>query len=99
MYVKWTGKRIACGYEDGGVRVWDLRECATTMAMAPPPHKAPVNCISASSDGTLIMTGSEDATARLVNTATGKVRTFSQWAKDIVVNSFIFCEFCLGQKY
>jgi WD40 repeat protein len=66
------GKHIACGYEDGGVRVWNLRECVTTSSMSP-AHEGPVNCLAANSDGSLVMTGSEDSTARLVSTTTGKV--------------------------
>ena len=64
---------MVCGYEDGDVRVWNLRDCNTVLAMSP-AHKGPVNCITTNSDGTLVMTGSEDSTARLVNTSTGKVR-------------------------
>ena len=64
---------MACGYEDGGVRVWNLRESVTTSTMSP-AHESPVNCLAANGDGSLIMTGSEDSTARLVSTSTGKVR-------------------------
>ena len=53
--------------------MWNLRECVTTSSMSP-AHEGPVNCLAANSDGSLVMTGSEDSTARLVSTTTGKVR-------------------------
>ena len=74
MYVYHLGKHICCGYEDGGMRVWNLRECNTTAAMSS-THSGPVNCLAAHPDGTLVITGSEDSTARLVSTSTGKVRS------------------------
>ena len=67
-----AGRHICCGYEDGVVRVWDLRECSTTCSMSP-SHSGPVNCLTVHRDGATMMTGSEDATARLVSTTTGKV--------------------------
>ena len=70
-----AGKHIVCGYEDGGVRVWDLRECTATCSMSP-SHTGPVSCLDVHREGSLMMTGSEDLTARFVNTSTGKV---SEW--------------------
>lgn len=66
------GKHVCCGYEDGGVRVWSLKECSTVVTMSP-GHAGPVNCIAVHTERGIIMTGSEDTTARLVNTTTGKV--------------------------
>ena len=68
------GRHISCGYEDGGVRVWSLKEC-TTVTTVSPNHGAPVTSVAAHSDGVLLMTGSEDSTARLVNSSSGKVCT------------------------
>ena len=68
------GRHISCGYEDGGVRVWSLKEC-TTVTTISPNHGAPVTSMAAHSDGVLLMTGSEDSTARLVNSSSGKVCT------------------------
>lgn len=67
-----SGKHVCCGYEDGGVRVWSLKECSTVVTMSP-GHAGPVNCITVHPERGIMMTGSEDSTARLVNTTTGKV--------------------------
>ena len=54
------------------MRVWSLKACSTVCSMSP-NHAGPVNCLAVHTDGGLVMTGSEDSTARLVNTTTGKV--------------------------
>ena len=69
-----TGKHVSCGYEDGGVRVWNLKECTTVSTMSP-SHSGSVHCLAAHADGRLLMTGSDDSTACLVNSTTGKVTT------------------------
>lgn len=52
--------------------MWDFKEGSTVVTMSP-SHARPVNCIAVHVDRGLMMTGSEDSTARLVNTSTGKV--------------------------
>ena len=52
--------------------MWNLKECATTCSMSP-RHGGLVSCLAAHADGALVMSGSEDSTARLVSTSAGKV--------------------------
>ena len=69
------GKSVATGSSDGSLRLWAPRtgECAT-LFMGHPFHDGPVTCLDfhPSTEG-LIMTGSEDNTARLVSGVSGKV--------------------------
>ena len=69
------GKAVATGSFDGSLRLWAPRtgEC-TTLFMGHPYHDGPVTCLDfhPSTPG-LMMTGSEDNTARLVSGASGKV--------------------------
>ena len=83
-----TGKHVSCGYEDGGVRVWNLKECTTVSTMSP-SHSGSVHCLAAHADGRLLMTGSDDSTACLVNSTTGKVTT--SWAVPDAQTINILC--------
>jgi len=69
------GKVVATGSYDGSLRLWAPRtgEC-TTLFMGHPYHDGPVTCLDfhPSTPG-LMLTGSEDNTARLVSGANGKV--------------------------
>ena len=69
------GKSVATGSSDGSLRLWAPRtgECAT-LFMGHPFHDGPVTCLDfhPSTEG-LIVTGSEDNTARLVSGVSGKV--------------------------
>lgn len=69
------GKTVATASFDGSLRLWAPRtgEC-TSLFMGHPYHDGPVTCLDfhPSTPG-LILTGSEDNTARLVSGVTGKV--------------------------
>jgi WD40 repeat protein len=69
------GKSIATGSFDGSCRVWAPRtgEC-TTLFMGHPYHDGPVTCLDfhPTSEG-LMITGSEDNTARLISSVSKKV--------------------------
>ncbi|XP_041120106.1 angio-associated migratory cell protein-like [Polyodon spathula] len=68
------GKRAVVGYEDGIVRLWDLKQGNTSHVLkGPDGHQGPVTCVACSKDGGLILTGSVDCRAKLISTATGKV--------------------------
>ena len=68
------GRRAVLGYEDGVVKVWDLKEGNPLVSIAPPSgHSASVTSLAAHSDNVLLLSGSEDSTAKLINTNTGKV--------------------------
>ena len=69
------GKTVATGSFDGSLRLWAPRtgECST-LFMGHPFHDGPVTCLDfhPSTEG-LMLTGSEDNTARLVSGVSGKV--------------------------
>uniref|UniRef100_H3CSB2 Angio-associated migratory cell protein n=1 Tax=Tetraodon nigroviridis TaxID=99883 RepID=H3CSB2_TETNG len=71
------GKRAVVGYEDGTVRVWDLKQGNTIHVIKAKPgqdgHQGALTCLASNKDGTLVLTGSVDGYAKLMNTATGKV--------------------------
>ncbi|XP_077587516.1 angio-associated migratory cell protein [Stigmatopora nigra] len=68
------GKRAAVGYENGTVRLWDLKKgnCIHTIK-GQDGHRGALTCIACSKDSSLLLTGSVDGCAKLINTATGKV--------------------------
>ncbi len=47
------------------------------MVTATPPHTEAVTCMAAHQEGKLILTGSADATAKLTNVNSGKVRSYT----------------------
>lgn len=68
------GKRAVVGYEDGTVRVWDLKQGnAIHVIKGQDGHQGALTCLASNKDGSLVLTGSVDGYARLINTATGKV--------------------------
>ncbi|XP_062303083.1 angio-associated migratory cell protein [Osmerus eperlanus] len=68
------GKRAVVGYEDGMVRLWDLKQgSASHVIKGQDGHKGALTCLTVNRDGSLVLTGSVDGCAKLINTATGKV--------------------------
>uniref|UniRef100_A0A665W7P1 Angio-associated migratory cell protein n=1 Tax=Echeneis naucrates TaxID=173247 RepID=A0A665W7P1_ECHNA len=67
------GKRAIVGYEDGTVRVWDLKQGnAVHIIKGQDGHQGALTCLACNKDGSLVLTGSVDGCAKLINTATGK---------------------------
>lgn len=68
------GKRAVVGYEDGTLRVWDLKQGSPLhVVKGQDSHQGPLTCITANASGSLVLTGSVDCTAKLINPLTGKV--------------------------
>lgn len=68
------GKRASVGYEDGTLKVWDLRQGMHTFHLSDgTSHQGSVTCIDAHRDNVLVATGSEDSTVKVVNANSGKV--------------------------
>ncbi|XP_060775044.1 angio-associated migratory cell protein isoform X2 [Neoarius graeffei] len=68
------GKRAMVGYEDGTLRLWDLKQgSAIHVIKGYDGHQGPLTSMECSKDGTLVLTGSTDGRAKLINTSTGKV--------------------------
>lgn len=69
-----AGKRICCGYENGVVKVLSLKEGVPLVSLSGNQgHAKAVTCMDAHHDNMLLLTGSEDETAKLINSNTGKV--------------------------
>ncbi|XP_046555991.1 LOW QUALITY PROTEIN: angio-associated migratory cell protein-like [Haliotis rubra] len=68
------GKRAGVGYEDGVIKIWDLKtgDCQHTIT-GNDGHNSSVVSLHSSKDNSLLMSGSTDMTAKLINTTTGKV--------------------------
>ncbi|PFX28860.1 Angio-associated migratory cell protein [Stylophora pistillata] len=68
------GKRASVGYEDGTLKLWDLRQGMHTFHLSDgTAHQGSVTCIDGHRDNVLVATGSEDSTVKIVNTNSGKV--------------------------
>ncbi|NP_001088640.1 angio associated migratory cell protein L homeolog [Xenopus laevis] len=68
------GRKAVVGYEDGSVRIWDLKQgSALHVLKGTDGHAGPLTCVASNNDGSLVLTGSVDCDAKLLNTATGKV--------------------------
>lgn len=68
------GKRAVVGYDDGTVRIWDLKQGnAVHVIKGQDGHKGALTCLASNKDGSLVLTGSVDGCAKLINTASGKV--------------------------
>ena len=69
-----AGKRICCGYDNGAVKVMDLREGVSLVSLTGGQgHSKAVTCLDTNQDNMLLLTGSEDETAKLINSNNGKV--------------------------
>ncbi|XP_059183954.1 angio-associated migratory cell protein [Centropristis striata] len=68
------GKRAVVGYDDGTIRVWDLKQGnAIHVIKGQDGHQGALTCLACNKDGSLVLTGSVDGCAKLINTTTGKV--------------------------
>lgn len=68
------GRHIASAHEDGVVKVWDLKEGNPLISVAPPMgHSASVTSLAVHHENVLLLSGSEDSTAKLINAQSGKV--------------------------
>ncbi|CAN9498194.1 unnamed protein product [Ophioblennius macclurei] len=83
------GKRAVVGYEDGTVRVWDLKKGnAIHVIKGQDGHQGALTCLACNQDGSLVLTGSVDSRAKLINTSTGKVvGTFSVDRDKVKISS------------
>ncbi|XP_066520983.1 angio-associated migratory cell protein [Hoplias malabaricus] len=68
------GKRAMVGYEDGTLRLWDLKQGnAIHVIKGNDGHQGALTSLECNKDGSLVLTGSVDGQAKLINTSTGKV--------------------------
>ncbi|XP_002734673.1 angio-associated migratory cell protein-like [Saccoglossus kowalevskii] len=73
------GKRCCAGYEDGSLRVWDLKDASVSQSFTgQSAHSGGVTSLACHHEGSLVMSGSVDGTAKILNPNNGKViATFS----------------------
>jgi len=72
-----TGRRVCVGYADGTVKLLDLKSGASVFSLAAGKcgHDDEVTCVDCHHNDNLIITGSVDCTALVINVGTGKVTT------------------------
>jgi len=66
------GKRLCVGYGDGSLRIWDLKAASVTHTLGD-VHTDNITCMDMHREGNVLLTGSVDGNASLVNPNTGKV--------------------------
>lgn len=92
------GTKAIMGYEDGKIRIWDLKSCSVIHAITDnTAHIESVTVIDCYQDGTLAMTGSTDASAKIINTVTGKVITTFHCGEIEAEDSVESVAFCISQ--
>ena len=60
-------------YRGACIRTWKVWLSLSLSLLAPLGHTSVVTCLAAHSDNVLVLSGSEDSSAKLTNTNTGKV--------------------------
>ncbi|XP_074655957.1 angio-associated migratory cell protein-like [Tubulanus polymorphus] len=60
------GKHVAVGYENGSLRVWDLKTAASILTMKK-VHSESVTCIDCNKDGSILATGSTDVQTKVIS--------------------------------
>jgi len=75
LHVTVIGKRACIGYADGSIKLLDLKTGASvfTLVAGKTGHDAEVTYIDCHSSDNVVVTGSVDCTALLINVGTGKV--------------------------
>ena len=70
-----TGKRACFGYEDGSVRVWDLK-MSNLISFHKPPlsnQSAAVTSLTSDRDGSIVIAGYESGSVKVINSSGGQV--------------------------
>lgn len=68
------GKRLCVGYDDGSVKLWDMKSGGIIHNITGnDAHKSSIICLDCYNDNNIIITGSTDVTAKIINTNSGKV--------------------------
>lgn len=77
------GKRIAVGYEDGALRIFDLKSAAVLATISSDfGHSSTITALDSHSDNNLIMSGAMDGKTVLAISQSGKVIGVLQNLKD-----------------
>lgn len=68
-----SGKRIAVGYEDGTIRIIDLKTKSVLLILSPIGHSSTITTLDCHSDNNLLLSSSVDGKTILSASNTGKV--------------------------
>lgn len=72
LYIN-IGKRLACGYQDGSVKIVDLKLGAVVKDIKLNGDVTGITCLDAHKDNNLIICGCEDGCILLLSIQSGKV--------------------------
>lgn len=79
------GRRLAMGYEDGSIRVWNLEQNQITITIqGHQAHQTAITSLSLNLDDSLIATGSADGVVKMINVKSQKV--IASFKLDELVN-------------
>lgn len=82
------GTRAVVGYEDGSVRIFDLRTCKSIFHT--PPDDDAVKSMDCHRDNTLVIAGSAIGEAKIINTKNGKVCKSVENHKSCFLNRLLY---------
>lgn len=69
------GNRAVVGYENGKVYIWNLANASVVQACVENPHQERITVVDCHKDNNLVMSGSTDATAKIINSNSGRILT------------------------
>lgn len=73
MTYLYLGKRLACGYQDGSVKIVDLKLGSVIKDIKPQGDVAGLTCLDVHRDNNLVICGCEDGCILLLSIQSGKV--------------------------
>ena len=71
--IYFKGKRAVCGYEDGSLKIWDLK--TTTAIYQFNQHQSSVLCLDCHKGNVVLASGGSDGTVVLINSVSGQVKS------------------------
>jgi len=94
------GKRAFVGYDDGSLKVWDLKSTdAVYNISGHDAHTAPVFCLDYNADGSLLASGSGDMTVKMISALNGKVVSTLKCTESEEEDSVESVGFCKTHSY
>ncbi|XP_041979679.1 angio-associated migratory cell protein [Aricia agestis] len=82
------GKRLAVGYEDGSVKVWDLRNNTALQTISSSIHQSRITAVDTHPDNNLMASISADGTVVLSTSTNGKIVAQFEAEKELETVAF-----------